>query len=110
MKFYDEHKADSDRFAILTFHHSNNPKDRDLAAVQPQIDKLLAQRWKRKMFPFPILMDATNATVGAWGITGFPTAVLIDPDGKIVAQDHHGMEKKLAEELRKPRSAKKPGE
>lgn len=109
-RFADEHKAESDRFVILTFHHSNDPKkERDLNALKPQFDQLLASRWKRDKFPFPILMDVTHATESAWGVTGYPMAFLIDPDGNIVAQDHHGIDQRLAEELRKTARAKKPG-
>jgi thiol-disulfide isomerase/thioredoxin len=109
-RFADEHKSDSDRYVILTFHHSNDSKkDRDLNAIKPQIDQLLAARWKRDKFPFPILMDVTHATEAAWGVTGYPMAFLIDPDGAIVAQDHHGIDERLAEELRKSAGAKKPG-
>lgn len=109
-RFAEAQKADSDRFVVLTFHHSNAPQqERDLASLKPQFDRLLNSRWKRDKFPFPILMDATHATEKAWGVTGYPTAFLIDPEGKIVAQDHHDIDKRLAEELKKSIKPKKPG-
>jgi thiol-disulfide isomerase/thioredoxin len=110
-KFADEHKADADRFAVLTFHHSRDPrKEPDIASIKQRIERLLTSRWKREKFPFPILIDSTHSTEAAWGVTGYPTAFLIDPEGNIVAQDHHGIDARLAEELKKsPAKPKKPG-
>ena len=34
--------------------------------------------------PFPILIDKEGKTVARYGIQGYPTLVLIDPDGKVV--------------------------
>lgn len=108
-RFAEEHKADSDRFVVLTFHHSKYPqKEPDLASIKAQIERLLTSNWKRDRFPFPILTDSTHATEAAWGVTGYPTAFLIDPEGNIVAQDHHGIDLRLAEELKKSAKPRKP--
>jgi hypothetical protein len=34
--------------------------------------------------PFPIVMDVGQTTTDLYGIIGYPTMVLIDPDGKVV--------------------------
>lgn len=48
------------------------------------------------MLPFPILLDSTRTTIKNYGIDSFPTAILIDPEGKVVAG---GSEYWLAEKL-----------
>lgn len=109
-QFQKEHAADKDKFVILTFHQSAKPGEKDLAAIEPEIAKLLRGVWKLDKFPFPILMDATGKTPQVWGVSGYPTAFLIDPEGNIVAQGHSGIEDKLAESLKSGGEPKKPGQ
>ncbi|MBI5865702.1 MAG: redoxin family protein [Planctomycetes bacterium] len=111
-RFAEEHKAQADRFVILTFHHSKDPlSEPDLATIRPQIDRLLKDLWKRDRFPFPILTDASHKTEQSWGVDRYPTAFLIDPNGKVVAQGVSGVHERLAEELAKAdKSAEKPAE
>ena len=95
----ESHAADRDKFAIITFHRSN-ADDQSFAAIDPNIKALEEGRWKKK-FPFPILVEQGDNTLRAWGIRGFPTAALINPQGKLVAMDHGGIEALLEEELKK---------
>lgn len=44
----------------------------------------LRRLWHGKHLPFPVLLDATGQTIRAFDINGFPTKLLIDPDGKLV--------------------------
>lgn len=101
MKFYETHAADRDKFAIITFHRSRG-NDQSLAAIDPEITRLEEQRWKRKL-PFPILVEQGNSTVTGWGIRAFPTAALINPQGKLVALQNFGVEELLEAELAKAR-------
>ena len=39
--------------------------------------------WGGKL-PFPILLDEGQTTTDLYGILGYPTLVLIDPDGNVV--------------------------
>ncbi len=42
---------------------------------------------RRRALPFPVALDPTGAAVAAWGgILGTPTAWLVAPDGRVVAQ------------------------
>lgn len=99
MKFYESHTADRDKFAIITFHYSRED-DQSFNAIDPHIKQLEEQRWKKK-FPFPILVEQGQKTMQAWGVQAFPTAALINPQGKLVAIDNFGIEEMLEAELRK---------
>ncbi|MBC8329691.1 MAG: hypothetical protein ISR76_06300 [Planctomycetes bacterium] len=97
MKLYDEYADLRDRFEILAFHDATvgsfEELDRKLAPV-------IERRWKRTL-PFPILLDATGATVKRLGIRSFPTHVLVDPAGKVV----RGGDKLLEQKLRQARAS-----
>lgn len=54
--------------------------DREMASLEREL-------WKGKL-PFPILIDKQGQTVKRYGIIAFPTAVLIDPQGRIVKGGH----------------------
>lgn len=82
MHFCDQHKDQSDRFVVLTFHHGKRVNT--LEDVAPQLAHLEKTRWKRD-FPFPIIVDSSGKTMRDWGVRALPTAMLIDPDGKVVA-------------------------
>ena len=81
IEFYNGHPELRDKFEILALHESrtvktfeeldekNAPNERDI--------------WKTKL-PFPVLIDKDNQTVARYGITGYPTLVLIDPEGNQV--------------------------
>lgn len=102
-KFAEEHKADADKFVILTFHQGQAEKSLD--ACKPQFEKLQKSVWKIDKFPFPILMDASGQTVKNYKIRGFPTGALIDPDGRLASLLlGGGCEEVLLEKLKKART------
>ena len=71
---------------------------KDFAELDPKLEPIVANAWKGRALPFPILLDATGKTLEAYGITAFPTSVLIDPEGRVVGPD---AEERLAEALGK---------
>ena len=90
--------AKQDRFAILAFHDDSVA---DFAELDPELAKLEKGIWKGKKLPFPILLDASGETTTTWGITGFPTTILIDPEGKLVgAIGEAALEELLTRELK----------
>lgn len=103
MKFAEEHKAQQDQFVIVAVH---DPSIKTMEALDEQITAkhLKEKSWGGKDIPFPILLDTTSQTVKAYNISGFPTAVLIDPEGKIalieVGAGRGQCEKLLAEKLK----------
>ena len=84
MAMYEEHEALRDRFEVLAFHDATAKSFEELDA---KLARVIEKRWKGKTLPFPILLDSTGATVKAFGISAYPTTVLIDPEGKVVKGD-----------------------
>ena len=60
--------------------------------------------WDAQKFAFESLLDFDDSVVGAYGVTGIPTSVVIGPDG-IIKEVHQGfdpsMEMSMRDELRK---------
>jgi hypothetical protein len=80
--FYEANSHLRDKFEILALHESGSVKT--FAELDPKIAKHEAEIWKGKL-PFPVLIDAPNeVTTKRYGIEGYPTIILIDPEGKIV--------------------------
>ncbi len=90
---YDAHKKDREKFEILAFHDGTV---KDFAELDTKIVQARKRYWGGRDLPFPILLDATGQTIEDWGIHGFPTTLLIDPEGKLVGV---AGEEKLAEKL-----------
>ncbi|MEW6252634.1 MAG: hypothetical protein AB1716_18510 [Planctomycetota bacterium] len=106
-EFADRHKADQDRFAILAF---NGPTETKLTEVDPGLKAIQERYWKGRALPFPLLLDGTGRTVAAWGVTAYPTSVLIDPDGNVVEFSHaagyiESSFERLLTEMRAPSTA-----
>ena len=78
-KMYAEH---ADKFVILALHGSGA---KTLAEMDAKLPRIRAQYWNGEELPFPILLDATEETAKRYGISGWPTTLLIDPEGKLVS-------------------------
>jgi peroxiredoxin len=100
--FYDAHPEWRDRYEILAFHCLNAAT---VAELSPRLRSLEKNVWKGRALPFPILLDATDTTLKEWGVTIYPTTVLIDPDGNVVRGGSLAM---LAEKLKGESAAKTP--
>ena len=83
MRFFDQHQSDRDRFAILAFHDASV---KDFAELDAKLAPIVTGMWKGRTLPFPILLDSTGETIASWGIKGYPTTVLIDPEGNLVGE------------------------
>src|SRR5688572_30030557 len=79
--FYEQHK--SDKFEFIAFHDGSV---KSFAELDPKMDKLVAEHWKGRALPFPILLDASGETIKKYGVSSFPTQILIDPEGKLVGE------------------------
>ena len=101
MDFYEKHKAERNRFEILAFHDATAKSFEEL---DKKLEKTVAEAWKGRTLPFPVLLDATGETIKRFGITAFPTTVLLDPDGKVVK---NAGETTLEEKLKTARRAGK---
>ncbi len=92
--FYEDHAADRDKFEILAIHDNAVKSFADLDKKLAPIKK---KYWQGKDLPFPILLDGDNATHKMYGVRGWPTGLLIDPEGKLVDEiDISTLEEKLS--------------
>ena len=79
--FYEDHAAHRDKFEILAIHDDAVKSFRELDQKLVRIKK---EKWQGKDLPFPILLDGSKKTHALYGVDSWPTALLIDPDGKFV--------------------------
>ncbi len=104
MDLYDEYKDLRDAFAIVTIHDDSV---KNFAELDRKLDRIKKAFWKGRDLPFPILIDDADKTVRAYGVEWFPTTVLIDPEGKIVAGYGEALFEAKLKELRARRRGKK---
>ncbi len=81
MAFADDHAVDSDKFVVMAVH---DPKATDFPMLDDKLKPIIHRTWHGKPLPFPILLDTSGRTVKNYGIESWPTAVLIDPEGRVV--------------------------
>ena len=83
IEFYEAHADERDKFEVISIHAGS----KTFADLDPKLTNIKKKFWKDKNLPFPILLDtATNETCKLYGITHFPTGLLIDPQGKLVGE------------------------
>ena len=81
MDFCEDHAADRGAFEILAFHDS---RAKSFAELDEKLGPIIRRLWRGRSLPFPILLDATGQTVSNYGISKWPTTLLIDPEGHLV--------------------------
>ena len=83
--FYEEHAEHRDQFEILALHDGTVT---DFDEMDEKLEATKETLWGGRDLPFPILLDTPKGdhgvTTEAFGIQGFPTSILIDPEGKVV--------------------------
>ena len=94
MDLYETYAGQREHFEILAFHDARAKTFEDL---DEKLEPIREKYWKGRRLPFPILLDATGQTVKAYGVSSFPTHVLLDAEGNVVKCDP---EKRLAETLK----------
>ncbi|MHC4861850.1 MAG: peroxiredoxin family protein [Planctomycetota bacterium] len=98
---YEKHRDLRDRFEILAI---SNSEVASLAELDERTARIRARHWGGKPLPFPLLLDDEGLTAAEFGVSMFPTFMLVDPDGKVVER---GDPKRLEAELAKLASARK---
>jgi hypothetical protein len=63
--------------------------------LRQKLENLQRAKWHGRPVPFTILLDRTGETIKTWGISGYPTVALIDPDGRLVRGDLDTLRQKL---------------
>ena len=107
MALYEKYAALKDKFEVLAFHDASVNTFEEL---DEKLAPIIKERWDGKVLPFPILLDPTRTTLKAYGISAFPTNVLIDPDGKVVKGNAEKNLEQNLDELAPPAAEKKPDE
>lgn len=80
MEFYRAHPELRDKFEILAMHESHSVKS--FKELDVKNAKTEQEIWKGPL-PFPVLIDKEGRTTARYGIFAYPTAVLIDPEGRM---------------------------
>jgi len=96
MKFYEEHRAQHDRFEILAICIDEDGELKSIADVDKKLQPIVEHFWGKSL-PFPVLLDPTFTTWERYGLPGMGTTILIDPDGKLVKGDETSLAEKLRE-------------
>jgi hypothetical protein len=95
MRFYEEHKAQHDRFEILSICIDMDGDLKSLADVDKALEPIIKHVWGGKPLPFPVMLDPTFKTWERFGLTGLGEVLLIDPDGNLVKGDETVLAEKL---------------
>jgi len=81
VEFDKEFRDHRDKFVILTFHDTSA---KSLDELEPRLEQVSKLHWGGKPLPLPILLDATGQTAKNYNVRAYPTAFLIDPEGRLV--------------------------
>jgi hypothetical protein len=81
--FVEDHAAERAKFEIFAIHDDEVQSLRQLDRKLRDVKK---KYWEGKSLPCPILLDGRKKTHELYGVEGWPTGVLIDPEGKVVGE------------------------
>ena len=81
-RFYEEHGNQRKHFEIVAF--CCHPETDDVDELYDRLRAAVERVWKGKRLPFPLLLDSERKTQQSYGISMFPTTVLVDPQGRLV--------------------------
>jgi thiol-disulfide isomerase/thioredoxin len=82
-RLYRRYEEKRERFEVIAFHDTTV---KTFDELNPLLEKIAEDLWNGEPLPFPILLDSTGETIERYGITSYPTLVLIDPEGRIVPE------------------------
>lgn len=82
IKFWKGRPNINDKLAILAIHE-NTGGGRTLDAIRSSLPTFERKFWGGKL-PFPIILEKPGSLTTKFGIRAYPTAVLIDPQGKVI--------------------------
>ena len=82
------HDEFADRGLVVIAVHDKSVKS--IAELDERLVAVRQRRWFGRDLPFLVALDGDGATTAAFGITTFPTSLLIDRDGNVVHQLDNG--------------------
>ncbi|MEQ1904445.1 MAG: hypothetical protein ABL888_09690 [Pirellulaceae bacterium] len=83
ISIHELHAKHRDKFAIITIHDKSI---KSFAELDEKLVAIKSAHWQNKDLPFPILIDTDGKNVELFGITSWPTGILIDPEGNVVKE------------------------
>lgn len=98
IQFEKENPQLRSKLAILAIHE-NSRGGRNLEAIKKHLPTFERDLWGGPL-PFPIIVEKAASLTKTYGIRAYPTAVLIDPEGKIVDRADVETLRKLFQHLR----------
>ena len=82
------HDEFADRGLVVIAVHDKSVKT--IAELDERLLAVRQRRWFGRDLPFLVALDGEGATTAAFGITTFPTSLLIDRDGNVARQLDNG--------------------
>jgi thiol-disulfide isomerase/thioredoxin len=82
------HDEFADRGLVVIAVHDKSVKS--IAELDERLAKVRQRQWFGRDLPFLVALDGDGATTAAFGITTFPTSLLIDRDGNVVRRLDNG--------------------
>ncbi|CAN5898082.1 hypothetical protein BH23PLA1_BH23PLA1_40380 [soil metagenome] len=95
IRFYEATADKRDRFEILSVCIDIEGKIKTLDDFEARLQPLIDHVWKGKDLPFPVLLDPSYKTWANYSLEGFPTILLIDPEGNLVEGDLATLSQKI---------------
>ncbi len=75
---------------------------KSVADLDKRLQPIVKNVWGKPL-PFPVLLDPSFTTMERYGLPGFGTLILIDPEGKLMKGDETVLAEKLKEQPAGPR-------
>ena len=102
-RFYEEHAAQRDRFEILSMCLDPEGNLKSMADVERKLEPIIEHVWGGKALPFPVMLDNSLETMEGYGLGGFGSVFLVDPQGNLIEGDETVLAGKLKEREDRPR-------
>jgi predicted DsbA family dithiol-disulfide isomerase len=106
IEFYEQNQDLKDSFEFISVHNKY-PGAKDFETLdKSKADRgIVEKRWNGKDMTWPLMIDGDGTTAREWGVFGYPTMAIVDPEGKLHSFGHHHL-KAFAEIIEKVRTEK----
>ncbi|QDV34569.1 redoxin domain-containing protein [Tautonia plasticadhaerens] len=85
--FHEEHGDRLDRFQVLSVFIDTEGEVATVPEFERRLRPFVEHVWDGKDLPFPVLIDPSLRSWSSYSLDGFPTVLLIDPEGHLVEGD-----------------------
>ncbi|AMV40663.1 Thiol-disulfide oxidoreductase ResA [Planctomyces sp. SH-PL62] len=95
-RFYEERRADRDRFEVVAVCVAGEGDPASMAEVDHKLTNIVEHAWGGKVLPFPIILDASYRSMENFGVATMGP-VLVDPTGNLMKGGRTELADKLDE-------------